>query len=106
VLKADSEATVETGTAKMSRVNRDIIGNFPAFNFHQERISKSASRLVGSTGSDRYSSNSVFVGSEFVFVEWIFMCNNHLGQTVSALCLIKDPCSKLGLTYKTETSNN
>jgi hypothetical protein len=66
VLKADSEATVETGTAKMSRVNRDIIGNFPAFNFHQERISKSASRLVGSTGSDRYSSNSVFVGSEFV----------------------------------------
>jgi hypothetical protein len=64
VLNADSEATVDIGTARMSRVSRAKTGYLGAFSFHQDKMSNSSSKLASSSGSFRYSSSSNFTGSE------------------------------------------
>jgi hypothetical protein len=64
VLKVNSEATIEIGTTKISRVNQARIRNFGAFSFHHAIISNSSSKLVSSSASEKYSSISDFRGSE------------------------------------------
>jgi hypothetical protein len=47
LLKADSDATVEAGTAKASLAMLASIGYTPEFDFHQSRISKLSFRAIG-----------------------------------------------------------
>jgi hypothetical protein len=64
VLNADFEATVDIGTARMSRVSRAKTGYLGAFSFHQDKMSNSSSKLTSSSGSFRYSLSSDFTSSE------------------------------------------
>ena len=61
VLKADSEATVETGIANTSRAIRERTRYLDELTFHQFNISKKPT--ASSQSSFKYLSNSVF-GSE------------------------------------------
>jgi hypothetical protein len=65
VLNADSEATVDIGTARMSRVSRAKTRYLGAFSFYQDKMSNSSSKLASSSGSFRYSSSFDFTSSEF-----------------------------------------
>ena len=65
VLKVDSEATVEIGTARISFVSLANIGYLGAFNLHHDSISKFSSKLARSRGSARYTSSSDLKGSVF-----------------------------------------
>lgn len=56
VLKTDSEATVETGIARISRANWDNTGNLEELTFHHARMSNLLSS--GSVSSERYFSSS------------------------------------------------
>jgi hypothetical protein len=82
----DSDAIVDAGTVRMSRVSRDKTEYLGTLNFHHARMSNSSSKPASFNASAKYSSSSDFTVSE-VF----FLCMKSFSPAFISLTLLDAP---------------